>query len=67
MKSKKISLIINEDLEHNSYSEYEDLFKPMKEYYEEVFPIDGVIDKTAHAKLNPMAASRISRLSLVSP
>lgn len=63
LKSAKISLVITEDLEHNTYDEYKDLYQPIKEYYETVFPLDRIIDSDLTEGRSPHRFSRVSRLS----
>ena len=62
LQSKRISLVITPELEHNCYDEYTDLYQPMQEYYGTVFPLDRVIDSSL---TQGKASYRFSRVSLL--
>lgn len=63
LQSKKISLVVTQELEHNVYSEFDDLYQPILEYYEKVFPLNKVVDSSAINGRSSVRFSRISRAS----
>lgn len=64
LQNKRISLVVTEDMEHNCYSEYTDLYRPIQEFYDHVFPIDKVIDQHALKRPNSINFSRVSTLEI---
>lgn len=65
LKNPKISLVITDELEHNVYDEYKDLFQPIKDFYSTVYPLDRVIDYSIAHGRSTHRFSRVSRLSLL--
>lgn len=58
LNSKMISLVVTQYLEHNCYSESEDVQCPIDEFYDMVFPLEKVLDKNFNR--NTLLNSRIS-------
>lgn len=55
----KYTLYIGKELEHNSYSELEDIFNPVSDFYANTNPFDRIIDDKCGIRNNPLGFSRI--------
>jgi len=63
VNNNHVNIVVNPLLDHNAYNEYDDVFEPLREFFEHFFPKVHIIDTlTTAISKNIHSENRISIL-----